>query len=65
MAENGIRPLPIRHSHVLRAAALPAHHRDPFDRLLVAQAQVEKLKLLTADAVLGSYEVEILWLRKP
>lgn len=62
MAENGIRPLPIRHSHVLRAAALPTHHRDPFDRVLVAQAQLEELKLLSTDPILRSYDVEVLWL---
>ena len=52
--------LAIRMEHVLRVARLPRHHRDPFDRLLVAQAQVERLPLLTADAVLRQYDVEIL-----
>jgi PIN domain nuclease of toxin-antitoxin system len=40
---------------------MPLHHKDPFDRLLVAQAQVEKLKLMTVDRQLASYDVEILW----
>lgn len=61
MTENGIRSLPIHHRHALRLAALPLHHKDPFDRILVAQAQVEGLKLMTADRGLASYEVEILW----
>src|SRR5688572_11728170 len=40
--------LPVEHSHALHVAALPPHHRDPFDRLLIAQAQVEDLPILTA-----------------
>jgi len=42
MAEDGIDPLPIEHAHALRVARLPPHHSDPFDRLLVAQAQLER-----------------------
>ncbi|HKH45363.1 MAG TPA: type II toxin-antitoxin system VapC family toxin [Thermoanaerobaculia bacterium] len=61
MVDNGVRPLPILHQHALRAAALPLFHKDPFDRLLVAQAQVEKLKLVTVDRHLADYDVEILW----
>ncbi|HEY9420902.1 MAG TPA: type II toxin-antitoxin system VapC family toxin [Thermoanaerobaculia bacterium] len=57
----GHRELPIRQDHVLRIEALPAHHRDPFDRLLVAQAQEEALTLVTADKVLKSYDVPVLW----
>ena len=64
MVDNGVRPLPIRHQHALRAAALPLHHKDPFDRLLIAQAQVENLKLLTVDRQLASYDVEIVWANK-
>jgi PIN domain nuclease of toxin-antitoxin system len=40
---------------------LPPHHRDPFDRLLVAQSRVEGLALITRDARLGAYAVEVLW----
>ena len=46
--------------HALHVANLPAHHRDPFDRLLVAQAQLERMPLLSADRQLAAYEVEIL-----
>ena len=53
-------PLPIAIGHALRVADLPPHHRDPFDRLLVAQAQMEKLAILTADRQLAAYDVEIL-----
>ena len=51
-------PLPILHFHALRAAALPAHHRDPFDRLLIAQAQMERIPILTADPWFDHYDVE-------
>jgi PIN domain nuclease of toxin-antitoxin system len=61
MADQGLRPLPISHPHVLAVYALPPHHRDPFDRLLVAQAQLENMILVTADRVLEKYPVEILW----
>ncbi len=55
-----IEPLPISFDHAIRAGTLPPHHRDPFDRMLVAQAQLEQLILATADARLASYEVETL-----
>ncbi|HXY41328.1 MAG TPA: type II toxin-antitoxin system VapC family toxin [Vicinamibacteria bacterium] len=61
MAEDGIDPLPIEHAHALRVGRLPPHHSDPFDRLLVAQAQLERCSLLTADAQLLEYEVDVLW----
>ncbi|MGB9885969.1 MAG: type II toxin-antitoxin system VapC family toxin [Moorellales bacterium] len=61
LAENGILPLPVRLSHALRVHALPAYHRDPFDRLLVAQAQVENLPLISGDPVIARYPVEVLW----
>jgi PIN domain nuclease of toxin-antitoxin system len=54
------RPLPITHAHALRAGELPRHHRDPFDRLLVAQAQLEGLRLVTDDPHIRRYDVEIL-----
>ena len=61
MAEDGIDPLPIEHAHALRVARLPPHHCDPFDRLLVAQAQLERCSLLTADAQLFGYDVDLVW----
>lgn len=60
MSQTAVTPLPVLHSHALRVADLPMHHRDPFDRLLVAQAQLEGLPILTADPQLKPYEVEIL-----
>jgi PIN domain nuclease of toxin-antitoxin system len=55
-----VTELPITFAHAIRAGALPPHHRDPFDRMLVAQAQVEGLVLLSADPKLAAYEVEAL-----
>ncbi len=53
-----VTELPITFEHAIRAGALPKHHRDPFDRMLVAQAQVEGLVLLSADRMIEAYEVE-------
>ena len=61
LAEQGMNALPVEHVHALHVAELPAHHADPFDRLLVAQAQVERMCLMTADPDIAAYEVEILW----
>jgi PIN domain nuclease of toxin-antitoxin system len=55
IGESGFRELPIRASHAAGVAALPRHHADPFDRLLVAQAISEPLRLLTVDAALAPY----------
>lgn len=60
LTRNGARPLPIQQAHALRAASLPLLHRDPFDRMLVAQAQLEEMKLMSADPALAGYEVELL-----
>lgn len=61
MDRNGITLLSMSSAHVMRAAALPLHHRDPFDRLLVAQAQVEGLAVVTGDSAFGRYDVEVIW----
>ncbi len=61
LAAQEITPLPIEHIHALRVATLPPIHRDPFDRLLVAQALVEKLPILTADPQLARYGARIVW----
>ena len=61
MAAQGIRPLPITHIHALAVSELATHHRDPFDRLLIAQAQVEGMAILTADRAFRLYPVEIVW----
>lgn len=58
--EFGARVLDLRLQHVLAVAALPPHHGDPFDRLLVAQAQVEGLAVVTRDETFGRYGVPII-----
>jgi PIN domain nuclease of toxin-antitoxin system len=61
IAAQGLTPLPILQTHALRTHGLPPIHRDPFDRLLVAQAQLESLSILTADRVFSGYDVEVVW----
>lgn len=57
---EGFRLLPIQLIHALAVADLPWHHRDPFDRLLIAQARAEGLTLVTCDARFAQYEVAVL-----
>ncbi len=61
MADQGLRPLPISHQHALAVFGLPDHHRDPFDRLLIAQANLEDMILITADRMFEKYPVRLLW----
>lgn len=62
MGNLGVQSLEITVAHALRAAALPLHHRDPFDRMLIAQAQMEDMTLVTADSIFKQYgDVSILW----
>ncbi len=56
----GFEALPISFEHAERAGSLPSHHRDPFDRMLVAQAQLEGLTIVTRDRVFDSYDVPLL-----
>ena len=58
-AEN-IEILPILPAHVLQVSTLPFHHRDPFDRLIIAQAQIEKLSVITEDKYFADYKVKVL-----
>jgi PIN domain nuclease of toxin-antitoxin system len=58
--ETRLEPLTITHRHALAAAALPRHHGDPFDRMLIAQAQLEELTLVTTDRTLAVYDVALL-----
>lgn len=58
---NGLIPLSITLAHACRLADLPLHHRDPFDRLLIAQALLEQVPLLSADAAFDAYSVQRLW----
>lgn len=58
---TGVTPVAIAHGHALASGALPPHHRDPFDRVLVATAGLEAVPIMTADRQLLPYDVEILW----
>jgi PIN domain nuclease of toxin-antitoxin system len=59
-AEHGFSALDINAGHAVAAARLPQHHNDPFDRMLVAQAQLEGLTLVTRDPVFDNYAVAVL-----
>ncbi len=61
LAANHFGRLDIDFRHVARVAAMPFHHRDPFDRLLAAQAEEEKLVIVSADAVFQAYGVKRVW----
>jgi PIN domain nuclease of toxin-antitoxin system len=61
MAAQGLRPLAVSHEHSLAVFGLPPHHRDPFDRLLIAQAKVEEMTLISADRMFDRYPVRLLW----
>ena len=64
LIEDGVVPLLVTVEHALRMATLPPLHRDPFDRLMVAQAQVEGLTLVSADARVLAYDVASIDARK-
>ena len=61
MRQADFDELPIAIAHTVRLRALPAHHRDPFDRLLVAQAIEERLTIVTRDPLIARYDVARLW----
>ena|SRR6476620_3437203 len=56
-----IAPLSVQMNHALQVYTLPMHHADPFDRLLVAQSQVESLALISKDEEIRRYDVEVIW----
>lgn len=58
---NGIRVLPVTLTHVLGMEQLPAIHKDPFDRILVAQAIAESAELVSNDPAVGQYPVRVIW----
>jgi PIN domain nuclease of toxin-antitoxin system len=58
---NALTPFPVTIAHAVRVADLPYHHRDPFDRLLIAQALEEDIPLLSADEILSTYGIRRLW----
>jgi PIN domain nuclease of toxin-antitoxin system len=58
---TGFTELPVNKEHLLTLSDLPSHHRDPFDRLLIAQAITEQLKIITKDDLMSKYDVETFW----
>lgn len=63
-AKQGLRPLPVSQVHAVKVYDLPSHHRDPFDRLIIAQAIIEDLTILTSDRAFAKYPVEVIWCGK-
>jgi PIN domain nuclease of toxin-antitoxin system len=64
LAEQGIRSLPINQDHTLRVYDLPPHHSDPFDRIIIAQAMVEEMTVLTSDREFEKYPIDVIWCGK-
>lgn len=60
MASMYVDPLPVTAAHALAVVGLPMHHRDPFDRLLVGQARLERIPVISRDPQLAAYDVEII-----
>jgi PIN domain nuclease of toxin-antitoxin system len=56
-----VKLLPIELRHAARVRDLPNHHRDPFDRLLIAQGQVESMAIITGDRMFARYDVQVIW----
>lgn len=61
VAQSGFVPLPINFAHTSAAGDLPPHHRDPFDRMLIAQSKVERLTLVSHDRELEPYGATVIW----
>jgi PIN domain nuclease of toxin-antitoxin system len=61
MNKQSLRPLAVTHSHAFKVYDLAAHHSDPFDRMLIAQALVENMMILTSDRVFKKYPAKLLW----
>ncbi|HEV8605275.1 MAG TPA: type II toxin-antitoxin system VapC family toxin [Tepidisphaeraceae bacterium] len=61
LATNQIEPLPIQLEHTLAIASLPSHHRDPFDRIIIAQGITERLPIITGDSEFSKYRVPLIW----
>jgi PIN domain nuclease of toxin-antitoxin system len=61
MQLHGFQPLPIQIHHATRIYELPMQHADPFDRLLIAQSQLEEMPLISKDEIIQRYDVEVIW----
>ena len=61
ISSNGFNLLPIETGHLVELSGLAMHHRDPFDRLLIAQAKSDQLAVCSADRIFSSYGIECIW----
>ncbi len=61
MRRSGIALLPITLAHIARVSTLPFHHRDPFDRMLIAQSLTEGISIISADAAFDAYGITRFW----
>jgi PIN domain nuclease of toxin-antitoxin system len=61
IVNNGLQVLPIETYHIFALSELPLHHKDPFDRLILVQSQMENLSLSSADTVFSNYEINLFW----
>jgi PIN domain nuclease of toxin-antitoxin system len=58
---HGFQPLPVQIHHATRVYQLPMYHTDPFDRLLIAQSQIESIPLISLDTMIHNYDLEVVW----
>jgi PIN domain nuclease of toxin-antitoxin system len=61
LRENGVSVLALTFRHVLRLEQIPMHHRDPFDRILIAQSLEESIPLVTSDGLFQRYPIDLIW----
>ncbi len=61
LKRNQIETVDIKNRYAFLAGQLPAHHKDPFDRMLIAQATIESLEIISNDSILKSYDVPVCW----
>ena len=61
LTSNGFETLPVEIAHISKLIGLPLHHRDPFDRLLIAQAITEQMHIVSADSAFDAYQIARLW----
>jgi PIN domain nuclease of toxin-antitoxin system len=64
MAKQGLLSMAVTHLHAVKVYDLPPHHSDPFDRLIIAQAMVEGMAVLTSDRVFEKYPIDVIWCGK-
>ena len=64
MAKQGLLPLSVNHLHAAKVYDLPSHHSDLFDRIIIAQAMVEGMTVLTSDRIFEKYPIDVVWCGK-